>query len=111
MADRPAASRRAFLGAGAAGAGVAALSALSVDRALAEAAVGEGGGSTSSAEGLEAFGGPAALPPTIPGTLTRTYLYANANGFSAGGASPLAWTLGAYPVSYTHLTLPTIYSV
>ena len=95
-----AASRRAFLGATAAGAGAAAFSALSLDRALAESAPATSpagpAGSTTSAAGLDPFQTAAALPPHIPGTLTKTFMFSDAQGFAVGAVSPLAWSSGGY---------------
>ena len=94
-----AASRRAFLGAAATGAGVAAFSALSLDRAMADSAPAPSatglGGTTASATPLGAMQ-PLGLPPTIPGTLTKTFIFSDAQGFNVGAPAPLAWYNGAY---------------
>src|SRR5665213_3571595 len=42
-----------------------------------------------------------------PGTIARRLLRASLSDLAAKGAEPF----GYFPVSYTHLTLPTIYSV
>ena len=84
------ASRRAFLGA--AGAGIATAGAVSLDPAQAAAA--SGGGTTSPAPGPDAATDVA--PPAIPGTLTKTLLFCDAQGFSLGATNPLAWAQGAY---------------
>ena len=89
MPDRSA-SRRAFLGA--AGAGLATAGAVSLDPA--QAAAVSGSGTTSPALGPDA--GQDLAPPAIPGTLTKTLLFNEAQGFSLGAANPLAWAQGAY---------------
>src|SRR4051794_9860317 len=107
--ENSASSRRAFLGAGAAGAGLAAFSALSLDRAMAETggtSEADPGGSTTTDAASIAGLGIEALPPTIKGAVTKALLFANATGFGSSAASPLAWNSGAYNVSGGFLDVP-----
>ena len=81
------ASRRTFLGA----AGVAAVGGVSLDPARADAA---GGGGTAAPAGRRSGRGPRTARD--PGTLTKTFMFSDAQGFGNGVVSPLAWLSGGY---------------
>ena len=63
----------------------------------------------SAAFGIAGIGSGRWIQWGIGGAILGTVLGLVLPGFAAGGG--ISSTIGTFPVSYTHLTLPTIYSV
>ncbi len=84
-------SRRALLGASAAGAGAAALSALSLDAALAQSGV-----TPPEASIVPEGGGPSALPPIVPGTRMLVLDYADFHAMDYSAGSTMVYSGGVY---------------
>lgn len=103
--ERQGVSRRAVLGATAAGVGATALGGLSAGAAFAQTA---GGTSTVDAAGQALGLSPAALPPTVAGTYAGVVGFADVNpiGLTGGAGQATYGFPGVYPLGGSELDIP-----